>query len=69
LAKLNVVVNGEKREVEPGTTVLDLLQTLEIRPGPVAVEVNSTVVRRAQHGAFQLLAGDKIEIVTLVGGG
>jgi len=69
LAKLNVVVNGEKREVDPGTTVLDLLKTLEIRPGPVAVEVNSAVVRRAQHGAFQLSAGDKIEIVTLVGGG
>ena len=69
MAKLNVVVNGEKREVDPGTTVLDLLKTLEIRPGPVAVEVNSAVVRRAQHGAFQLSAGDKIEIVTLVGGG
>jgi len=69
LAKLNVVVNGEKREVDAGTTVLDLLQTLEIRPGPVAVEVNSAGVRRAQHGAFQLSAGDRIEIVTLVGGG
>jgi len=69
LAKLNVVVNGEKREVDLGTTVLDLLQTLEIRPGPVAVVVNSAVVRRAQHAAFQLSAGDRIEIVTLVGGG
>ena len=66
---LTVVVNGEKREVPPGATVLDLLKTLEIGPGPVAVEVNSKVVRRAGHAEHQLAAGDRIEIVTLVGGG
>ncbi len=66
---LIVVVNGEKRQVQPGATVLDLLKTLEIEPGPVAVEVNSKVVRRAEHAEHQLAAGDTIEIVTLVGGG
>ncbi len=67
--KLKVVINGENREVEPGTTVLGLLQTLQIRSGPVAVEVNSSVVRQAQHAEYRLSPGDKIEIVTLVGGG
>ena len=66
---LTVVVNGEKREVPPGATVLDLLNALEIAPGPVAVEVNSNVVRRARHAEHRLAAGDRIEIVTLVGGG
>jgi sulfur carrier protein len=67
--KLKVVVNGENREVEPGTTVLGLLQALQIGSGPVAVEVNSSVVRQAQHGDYRLSSGDRIEIVTLVGGG
>ena len=66
---LTVVVNGKKREVPPGATVFDLLKTLEIAPGPVAVEVNSNVVRRARHAEHRLAAGDRIEIVTLVGGG
>ena len=66
---LTVVVNGEKREVPPGATVLDLLKALEIAPGPVAVEVNSNVVRRARHAEHRLEAGDRVEIVTLVGGG
>ena len=66
---LTVVVNGEKREVPPGATVLDLLKALEIGPGPVAVEVNSNVVRRARQAEHRLGAGDRIEIVTLVGGG
>ena len=66
---LTVVVNGEEREVPPGTTVLELLKALAIGPEPVAVEVNSVVVRRARHAEHHLSAGDRIEIVTLVGGG
>lgn len=66
---LTVVVNGQERNVPAGTTVLDLLKTLEIGSEPVAVEVNSTVVRRPLHAEHRLAAGDRIEIVTLVGGG
>lgn len=67
--KLTVVVNGEKREIDPGTTVRDLLDAMQIGAGPIAVEVNSKVVRRAQHAEHRLSAEDRIEIVTLVGGG
>lgn len=67
--KLTVVVNGEKREIDLGTTVRDLLEAMQISAGPIAVEVNSKVVRRAQHAEHRLSAEDKIEIVTLVGGG
>ena len=35
----------------------------------VAVELNLEVVPRAQHGATVLREGDKLEVVTLVGGG
>ena len=67
--KLTVVVNGEKREIDPGTTVRDLLDAMQIGAGPISVEVNSKVVRRAQHAEHRLSAEDRIEIVTLVGGG
>ncbi|HEX9508694.1 MAG TPA: sulfur carrier protein ThiS [Myxococcales bacterium] len=67
--KLTVVVNGEKREIDSGATVRDLLEAMHIGPGVIAVEVNSKVVRRAQHAEHRLSAEDKIEIVTLVGGG
>jgi thiamine biosynthesis protein ThiS len=61
-------VNGERREVAPGATVVDLLQTLGMR-GRVAVERNGVVLRQAEHGQTRLLEGDVLEVVTFVGGG
>jgi len=66
---VTVTVNGEAREVPEGTTVAQLLATLEVTVGRVAVEVNTAVVRRAQHEAHRLADGDQVEIVTFVGGG
>jgi sulfur carrier protein len=48
--------------------VAELLQRLDaIRH--VAVEVNEEVVPRARHATIQLREGDRVELVTLVGGG
>jgi sulfur carrier protein len=69
LDMLDVVVNGESREVAPGTTLAQLLQRLELQPRHVAVERNRSLVPRAEHAACVLEPGDRLEIVTLVGGG
>ncbi len=66
---MEVTVNGETREVEAGTTVAELLQTLDVQPKATAVEVNRKLVPRSRHGEHALEAGDAVEIVTLVGGG
>jgi thiamine biosynthesis protein ThiS len=63
-----LTVNGARREVPDGTTVLDLLRALEVR-GRVAVERNGTVLRQADHAALHLVEGDVLEVVTFVGGG
>jgi sulfur carrier protein len=67
---VKLTVNGAAREVQDGITVEQLLQQLNISAGgPVAVEVNTLVVRRAGHATHQLREGDQVEIVTFVGGG
>jgi sulfur carrier protein len=66
---VKLTVNGEAREVPDGTTVSQLLASLEVTAGRVAVEVNTDVVRRAQHEQHRLADGDRVEIVTFVGGG
>ena len=50
-------------------TVAGLLTSLNRDPKKVAVEVNEEVVSREQHAAKELKDGDRVEIVTLVGGG
>ena len=66
---MQVSVNGEAREVEPGTSLADLLQALSAPREGIAVELNRAVVRRADHAATTLQAGDRVEVVGLVGGG
>jgi thiamine biosynthesis protein ThiS len=66
---VQILVNGEPREVAGGSTVADLLAELDVSVRYVAVEVNRGLVPRARHAEHVLLEGDELEIVTLVGGG
>jgi thiamine biosynthesis protein ThiS len=64
-----IVVNGESRPIRAGQTVAELLGELGLDPRQVAVERNREVVPRALHASTVLAAGDRLEVVTFVGGG
>lgn len=66
---MKVTVNGEAREVEPGTTIRGLLDAIGAPAAGIAVEVNHEIVRKAEHPARELRDGDAVEVVGLVGGG
>lgn len=66
---LPIVVNGQPRTVAPDTSVASLLAELGVRPQHCAVEINLELVPRDQHTQRRLVPGDRLEIVTLVGGG
>jgi len=65
---IDVVVNGESREV-PGGTLLDLLAHLGLDARAVVVEHNRRIVRRPALGDVTVAPGDAIELVHFVGGG
>ncbi len=65
-----VLVNGETKTVPKPLTVAGLLVHLQIsKPGSVAVERNKQIVPKNRHDDTPVTAGDRLEIVTLVGGG
>jgi sulfur carrier protein len=66
---VTISVNGEARAVAAGTTVGQLLAELALPSERVAVERNGRIVPRAAHATTALEEGDRLEIVTLVGGG
>ncbi|MEA1952550.1 MAG: sulfur carrier protein ThiS [Planctomycetota bacterium] len=66
---MNITVNGQDRQVDDGTTIDRLLEELDLRGKYVAVEVNLELIPRANHEKHELAEGDRLEIVTLVGGG
>jgi thiamine biosynthesis protein ThiS len=66
---MQIPVNGEAREVPEGATVTRLLAELGLASERVAVERNRALVPRVEHETTLLEPGDRLEIVTLVGGG
>jgi thiamine biosynthesis protein ThiS len=66
---VNVILNGKQREMPEGITVQGLLESLDLHPRRVAVELNRSIVKRAQFSETQLHPDDTIEILQFVGGG
>ena len=66
---IEVVINGETRTVVQGTTISGLIVELGLGDRRVAVERNREIVPRAEHASTVLAAGDRVELVTFVGGG
>ena len=66
---MEILLNGEKREIDSGLTLAKLLESLGIRAASVAVEYNEKVTPRKNLEQVALNSGDKVEIVRFVGGG
>jgi thiamine biosynthesis protein ThiS len=66
---MTIQVNGNEREVPEGTTVTGLLALLGVDRGRVAVERNRDVVPKRAYDETSLQPGDRLEVVTFVGGG
>lgn len=66
---MNITVNGQEQQVPERLTVAGLLERMKLPPRGVAVEVNLQIVPRARWAEQELAEGDRLEVVTLAGGG
>ncbi|WP_425615932.1 sulfur carrier protein ThiS [Anatilimnocola sp. NA78] len=66
---MNIVLNGKVQQLPGPLTVAQLLVNLKMPQRGVAVEVNQEIVPRSLHEQHQLREGDRLEVVSLVGGG
>ncbi|MFH1747532.1 MAG: sulfur carrier protein ThiS [Planctomycetota bacterium] len=66
---MQITINGESRDFDQELTLAELLEQYELVPQRVAIELNEQLVRRARYAETRLHADDRVEIVTLVGGG
>ena len=66
-----VLVNGEAREVTPGTTVAEVVESLPgaLQGRGVAVALDGEVVPHTQWERTELGDGDRVEVVVAVQGG
>lgn len=66
---MEIIVNDQPHDVPEGTTIARLLNRLKLEPRRVAVELNFELVPRDRHATHVLIEGDRLEVVTFVGGG
>ncbi|MGJ3251698.1 MAG: sulfur carrier protein ThiS [Elainellaceae cyanobacterium] len=66
---ITVEVNGESRQCSPQTRLPDFLEQLGMNPKLVAVEYNGDILHRQFWADTVMQDGDRLEIVTIVGGG
>lgn len=67
--KIEIQVNGESHTCSPQTGLPDLLTQLNLNPRLIAVEYNGEILHRQYWTNTQMQSGDRLEIVTIVGGG
>ena len=66
---IEILLNGDLRQVPEGLNILGLLASLNIPADRVAVELNRGIVRQPDWEKHQIDAGAQVEIVQFVGGG
>ncbi|CUV65499.1 putative thiamine biosynthesis protein ThiS [Sulfurovum sp. enrichment culture clone C5] len=67
--EMNIVVNGEIKEVKEDITIQELIEFLSIKVGVMAVAVNMNIVKKDDWDSFKLNQDDKVELLQFVGGG
>jgi sulfur carrier protein len=69
IAQITLQVNGETRTCPPQTPLPALLEQLGLNPRLLAVEYNGEILHRQFWEQTRIQEGDRLEIVTIVGGG
>lgn len=66
---MQIRLNGERRELPGAASIADLIAALDLGGRRVAVEVNGSVVPRSEHAQHRLGEGDRVELISAIGGG
>ena len=65
---MQILINGESKNLGRPATVADLLKKMNIE-GKIAVEINQEILPRSQFSNYEISEGDVLEIVHAIGGG
>ena len=69
MAEINIQVNGESVNCSPDLKLPALLTQMGLNPRLLAVEYNGEILHRQYWAQQEIQPGDRLEIVTIVGGG
>ena len=65
----NFLLNGEKYQTKNTITLLDLINYFDYNTSLLVLEYNNSICNKKNWNKISIDENDKIEIVTIVGGG
>jgi len=66
---MNILLNNKPETIFDGLTIKKLLEQKNIQNKYFAVEINQKIIPKSDHSSYLIKDGDKIEIITAIGGG
>ena len=66
---MNIIVNGESKEIHENYTIEMLLKSLGLEGKVMAAAVNMDIVKQDSWNQHKLQENDKLELLDFVGGG
>jgi len=66
---MKIIVNGEHREFNDGSTLLEILKELSLEGKVMAAAINMDIVKQTDWKTYRVNDGDKLELLDFVGGG
>ena len=69
MSKIKIILNGEDYLVQENCSVSDLIKELDLDINKIAIERNLEIVLVEDFFKTTINSGDKIEIVSFIGGG
>lgn len=65
---MEIFINGKQEEVH-SWTISQLLEKRGLEAGSLVIELNREIVKQAEWADVHLQEGDKLELLSFVGGG
>jgi sulfur carrier protein len=69
MSALTISLNGEPHELDDGSTLTDLIESISGTTRGSAVVVDGEVIPRGRWAQFRLAGGQAVELITAVQGG
>ena len=67
--EMQIILNGQQCQLSEATSVAQFVESRQLNPRQIAIEINEKLVPRENYQAVLLAEGDCVELVTLAGGG
>lgn len=66
---IKIKLNNKDKDIEENSSISALIELLGLNPHSIVTEVNLNIIQKDKREDYILNDGDKVEIITFLGGG